>query len=67
LPRARGRASPISLLHAALTDGLDQQVLPDAGFPPRPFEETVRDTLAWFAEAGMLEEPFAAPEASPAS
>ena len=27
----------------------------------------VRDTLAWFAEAGMLEEPFTAPEASPAS
>jgi nucleoside-diphosphate-sugar epimerase len=39
----------------------------ELGYQPRPFEETVRDTLAWFAEAGMLLEPFAAPEASPAS
>jgi len=38
----------------------------ELGYKPRPFEETVRDTLAWFAEAGMLEEPFTAPEASPA-
>jgi len=38
----------------------------ELGYNPRPFEETVRDTLAWFAEAGMLEEPFTAPEASPA-
>jgi len=38
----------------------------ELGYQPRPFEETVRDTLAWFAEAGMLEEPFTAPEASPA-
>jgi len=39
----------------------------ELGYQPRPFEETVRDTLAWFAEAGMLAEPFTAPEASPAS
>ncbi len=39
----------------------------ELGYQPRPFERTVRDTLAWFAEAGMLEEPFAALEASPAS
>ena len=38
----------------------------ELGYNPRPFEETVRDTLAWFAEAGMLEEPITAPEASPA-
>ncbi len=25
------------------------------GFRPRPFEETVRDTLEWFGRAGMLE------------
>jgi dihydroflavonol-4-reductase len=39
----------------------------ELGYQPRSFEQTVRDTLAWFAEAGMLEEPYAAPEASPAS
>jgi dihydroflavonol-4-reductase len=38
----------------------------ELGYQPRPFEETVRDTLAWFAEAGMLAEPFTAPEDSPA-
>ncbi len=38
----------------------------ELGYQPRPFEQTVGDTLAWFAEAGMLEEPYAAPEASPA-
>jgi dihydroflavonol-4-reductase len=38
----------------------------ELGYRPRPFEETVRDTLAWFAEAGMLEEPFAELEVSPA-
>jgi dihydroflavonol-4-reductase len=27
----------------------------ELGYAPRPLEETVRDTLAWFAEAGMLE------------
>jgi dihydroflavonol-4-reductase len=39
----------------------------ELGYQPRPLEQTVRDTLAWFAEAGMLEEPYAEPEASPAS
>jgi len=38
----------------------------ELGYRPRPFEETVRDTLAWFAEAGMLEEPYAEPQASAA-
>jgi dihydroflavonol-4-reductase len=38
----------------------------ELGYNPRPFEQTVRDTLAWFAEEGMLEEPFTAPEAFPA-
>jgi dihydroflavonol-4-reductase len=45
--------------HAKATRELD--------YRPRPFEQTVRDSLAWFAEAGMLEEPYTAPEASPAS
>jgi hypothetical protein len=36
----------------------------ELGYQPRPFEQTVRDTLAWFAEAGMLKEPFTVPEAS---
>jgi len=36
------------------------------GYNPWSFEDTVRDSLAWFAEAGMLEEPFSAPEAFPA-
>ena len=36
----------------------------ELGYQPRPFEDTVRDTLAWFAEAGMLAEPYAEPEPS---
>jgi dihydroflavonol-4-reductase len=39
----------------------------ELGYQPRPFEQTVRDTLAWFAEAGLLEEPFTLSEASPAT
>lgn len=35
----------------------------ELGYRPRPFEETVRDTLAWFAEAGRLEAPY--PELEP--
>jgi dihydroflavonol-4-reductase len=27
----------------------------ELGYAPRPFEETVRDTLEWFREAGMLD------------
>lgn len=27
----------------------------ELGYSPRPFEQTVRDTLAWFQEAGMLD------------
>jgi dihydroflavonol-4-reductase len=27
----------------------------ELGYSPRPFEETVRDTLEWFQEAGMLD------------
>ena len=27
----------------------------ELGYTPRPFEETVRDTLEWFRQAGMLE------------
>ena len=38
----------------------------ELGYDPRPLAETVRDTLAWFAEAGMLEEPYAEPQASAA-
>jgi dihydroflavonol-4-reductase len=26
----------------------------ELGYSPRPFEETVRDTLEWFRQAGML-------------
>jgi len=27
----------------------------ELGYTPRPFEQTVRDALAWFQEAGMLD------------
>jgi dihydroflavonol-4-reductase len=27
----------------------------ELGYQPRPFEETLRDTFAWFAQAGLLE------------
>lgn len=29
----------------------------ELGFSPRPFEETVRDTMEWFRQAGMLQGP----------
>ncbi|KKK90402.1 hypothetical protein LCGC14_2723340, partial [marine sediment metagenome] len=28
----------------------------ELGYKPRPFEETIKDTLEWFRSAGMLEE-----------
>jgi len=27
----------------------------ELGYRPRPLEATIRDTLAWFAEAGLVE------------
>jgi dihydroflavonol-4-reductase len=27
----------------------------ELGYAPRPFEETVRDTMDWFRRAGMLD------------
>jgi dihydroflavonol-4-reductase len=32
-----------------------QKATEELGYIPRPLEETVRDTLAWFAEAGLLQ------------
>ncbi len=32
-----------------------QKATRELGYQPRPFEETVRDTLEWFRQAGMLE------------
>jgi dihydroflavonol-4-reductase len=31
-----------------------EKALQELGYQPRPFEETVRDTLEWFRQAGML-------------
>jgi dihydroflavonol-4-reductase len=33
----------------------------ELGYQPRPFEQTIQDTLCWFAEQGMLELPVNAP------
>jgi dihydroflavonol-4-reductase len=33
-----------------------QKATEELGYSPRPFEETVRDSIAWFQEAGLLEE-----------
>jgi dihydroflavonol-4-reductase len=38
----------------------------ELGYNPRPLEETVRDTLAWFGEAGLLEAERASPVPAPA-
>jgi dihydroflavonol-4-reductase len=27
----------------------------ELGYQPRPFEDTVRDTLEWFRQAGLLD------------
>jgi len=32
-----------------------EKALRELGYSPRPFEETLRDTFAWFAEAGLLQ------------
>jgi dihydroflavonol-4-reductase len=36
-----------------------EKAVRELGYQPRPFEETVRDTLEWFRQAGMLESPSA--------
>lgn len=36
----------------------------ELGYGPRPFEETLEDTLAWLVDAGFLAAPFRSPQAA---